>query len=161
VPDLRARLAEAGQQRDAAIADADRLRAEVEQLKAEAAKAAEAQQVLVEAGQARDQLADDKSQLQAEVERLKEEATKTEEAHQAELLRLKEEHEKAAVAKDGELKAAVDGRAELEKALKALDRAGNLEQQGMLLEAQHLDEVFASKCLLTLPGCEAGFAFCC
>jgi hypothetical protein len=95
------------------------------------------------------------------VERLKEEATKTAEAHQAELLRLKEEHEKAAAAKDGELKAAVDGRAELEKALEARDRARNLERQGMLLETQHLDEVFASKCLLTSPGCEAGFAFCC
>jgi hypothetical protein len=161
VPDLRTRLAEAGQQRDAAIADADRLRAEVERLKAEAAKVAEAQQALVEAGRERDQLADDKSQLQAEVGRLKEEATKTAEAHQAELLRLKEEHKKAAAAKDGKLKAAVDGRAELEKALEARDRAGNLERQGMLLEAQHLDEVFASKCLLTSPGCEAGFVFCC
>ena len=161
MPDLRIRLAEAGQQCDTARADTDRLRAEVEQLKAEAAKVAEAQLALAEAGQEHDQLADDKRQLRAEVERLKTEATKTVEAHQAELLRLKEEHEKAPATKDDELKAAVDGRAELEKALEAHDRAGNLERQGMLLEAQHLDEVFASKCLLTSPGCEAGFAFCC
>ena len=146
MPDLRTRLAEAGQRRDAAVADADRLRAEVEQLKAEAAKVAEAQQALAEAGQQRAQLADDKSRLQAEVERLKEEAAKAAEAHRAELLRLKEEHEKAVAAKDGELKAAVDGRAELEKALEARDHAANLERNGTLLEAQHLDEAFASKC---------------
>ena len=106
---------------------------------------ARAQLALAEAGQQRAQLAEDKSQLQAEVERLKEEATKTAEAHQAELLRLREEHEKAAAVKDGELKAAVDRRAELEEALEARDHAGDLERRGMLLEAQHLDEAFSSK----------------
>ena len=46
-----------------------RLKAEVELLKAEAAKVVEMQQALVEADQQRGQLADDKGRLQAEVDR--------------------------------------------------------------------------------------------
>ena len=107
----------------------------------------QAQLALAEAGQQSAQLAADKGQLQAEVDRLKEEAAKTAEAHRAELLRLKEEHEKAAAAKDDQLKAAVDRRAELEEALEARDRAADMERRGTLLEAQLLDEAFFRKFL--------------
>ena len=72
-------------------------------------------------------------------------AATTAESHRAELLLLKEEHEKATAAKDAELKVAVAKVAELEKALQDRDRAGNRERHGMLLEAHHLDETFASK----------------
>lgn len=80
------------------------------------------------------------------MERLKEEVVKATVAHQAELLRPKEEHEKAAATNDDKLKTVVEKHVELEKALEARYCSGDLEWFGMLLVAQHLDEAFASKC---------------
>ena len=93
---------------------------------------------LVESSQLRDKLADDKGQLQAELERLKVAATIAAEAHQAELLRLK----------DAGVEAADTKVADLEKALQHRDRASTRERHSMFLEAQQLDETFASKCIL-------------
>ena len=74
------------------------------------------------------------------------------EAHQVELLYCKE-YEKTVMAKDAELKAALAKVTDLEKALQDRDRAITKERYCTLLEAQHLDETFASKCfLLNLPG---------
>lgn len=84
-----------------------------------------------ETGQQRNHAVADNGQLWAEAERLKAEAAKAAEAHQAELIRLKDEREKAAAAKDGKLKAAVDKIAELEKVLEASGHAGDLERHGM------------------------------
>ena len=62
------------------------------------------------------------------------------------------------MAKDVELKAALAKVTNLEKALQDHDRAITRERHGTLLEAQHLDETFASKCFLwILPGWNAGF----
>ena len=122
-----------------------RLEAEVELLKAEAAKVAEAQQALVEADQQRGQLADDKGRLQAEVDRLRGQVTTAEGARQDEARR-REAAEKAAEDKDVELKAALAKVADLEKALEERDRAIERERRGTLLEAQHLEESFSSKC---------------
>ena len=122
-----------------------RVEAEVELLKAEAAKVVETQQALVEADQQRGQLVDDKGRLQAEVERLREQATTAEEARQAESPR-REAAEKAAEDKDAELKAALAKAADLEKALRERDRVLEREQRGTLLEVQHLEESFSSKC---------------
>ena len=79
------------------------------------------------------------------MERLKALGTTMGKAHQAKLQR-RQEYEKAAEAKDAELKAALAKVADLEKALPHRDRAGARERHGMLLEVQHLDEIFASKC---------------
>ena len=119
--------------------------AEVEHLKAEAAKVAEAQQALVEADQQHGQLAYDKGRLQAEVDRLRKQATAAEGACQDEARR-REAAEKAAEDKDAELKAALANADNLEKALKERDRAMERERRGTLLEAQHLEESFSSKC---------------
>ena len=97
------------------------------------------------ADQQRGQLADDKGRLQAEVERLREKATTAEEARQAEA-RCREAAEKAAKDKDAELKAALTKAANLEKALEGHDRAIERERHDTLLEAQHLEESFYSKC---------------
>ena len=122
-----------------------RLEAEVELLKAEAAKVAEAQQALVEADQQRGQLADDKGRLQAEVDRLRGQVTMAEGPRQDEARR-REAVEKAAEDKDAELKAALAKAADLEKALEERDCAIEWEQRGTLLEVQHLEESFSSKC---------------
>ena len=52
--------------------------------------------------------------------------------------------------------------ADLEKMLQELDRAVARERHGMLLEAQHLEESFSSKCfllVLLLPGLDSDFLF--
>ena len=121
-----------------------RLEAEVELLKAEAAKVAEAQQALVEADQQRGQLADDKGRLQAEVDRLRGQVTTAEGARQDEARR-----REAAEDKDAELKAALAKAADLEKALEERDRAIERERHSTLLEAQHLEESFSSKCFFS------------
>ena len=54
--------------------------------------------------------------------------------------------EKATEDKDAELKAALAKAADLEKALGERGHALEREQRGMLLEAQHLEESFSSKC---------------
>ena len=110
-----------------------------------------------EADQQRGQLADDKGQLQAEVERLKALVAAVEEARQGETRRL-EESEKAAEAKDAELKEALSKVADLENTLQEHDRTITRERRGTLLEAQHLEESFSSKCFLwILPGWNVGF----
>ena len=111
-----------------------RLEAEVELLKAEAAKVVEAQEALVEADQQRGQLVDDKGRLQAEVDRLREQATAAEGAHQ-DKARRREATEKAAEDKDAKLKAALANADNLEKALEERDRAMERERRGTLLEA--------------------------
>ena len=131
-----------------------RLEAEVELLKAEAAKVVETQQALVEADQQRGQLADDKGRLQAEVDRLRGQVTTAEGARQDEARR-REAAEKAAEDKDAELKAALAKAADLEKALEERDRAIERERRGTLLEAQHLEESFSSKCFF-LVVCRVG-----
>ena len=119
---------------------------------------AEPQQALVEADQQRDQLADDKGRLQAEVDRLREQATAAEEARQDETRRC-EAAEKAAEDKDAELKAALAMAANLEKALEERDRAIERERHGTLLEAQHLEESFSSKCFfLSFAGLGSGLS---
>ena len=91
------------------------------------------------------------------MERLKAEAVNAVDDHQAELLHL-EENEKEATAKDARLKVAIEKDAELEKALEACNCAGDLERHGTLLEAQHLEESFSSKCFSwILPGWNHGF----
>ena len=130
----------------------------MELLKAEAAKVAEAQQTLVEADQQRGQLADDKGRLQAEVDRLRGQVTTAEGARQDEARR-REAAEKAAEDKDAELKAALAKAADLEKALEERDRAIERERRGTLLEAQHLEESFSSKCFfLSFAGSGSGFS---
>jgi len=77
------------------------------------------------------------------------EKARAEEAHQAERGRLVEESRKAAE----ELADARRRVAQLERDLEA----ATLRENGMLGEAQHLDEAFARKCRLSLcAGCEAG-----
>ena len=117
----------------------------MELIKAEATKVVETQQALVEADQQRSQLADDKGRLQDKVDRLREQATAAEEARQDKTHRC-EEAEKAAEDKDIELKAALAKAANLEKALEERDRIMERERRGRLLEAQHLEESFSSKC---------------
>ena len=109
-----------------------RLEAEVELLKAEAAKVVEAQRALVEVDQQRGKLADDKGQLQAEVEHLKALVDTVEETRQGET-QLREEAMKAAEDKDAEQKAALAKVADLEKALEELDRTIARERRGTLL----------------------------
>ena len=109
-------LDEANQLQEQLAGHKSRLEAEVELLKAEAAKVVETQQALVEADQQRGQLADDKGRLQAEVDRLREQATAAEEA------RHREAAEKAFDDKDAELKVALAKAADLEKALQEHDR---------------------------------------
>ena len=60
--------------------------------------------------------------------------------------RRREGAEKAAEDKDAKLKAALAKAADLEKALEERDRAVKRERRGTLLEAQHLEESFSSKC---------------
>ena len=60
--------------------------------------------------------------------------------------RHREAADKAAEDKDAELKVALAKAANLEKALEERDRAMEWERHGMLLEAQHLEESFSSKC---------------
>ena len=130
----------------------------MERLKAKAAKVVEAQQALVEADQQCGRLADDKGWLQAEVERLKGPWAAAEDALQEETRR-REESEKVAEAKDAELKAALANAADLEKALRERDRAIEQERRGTLLEAQHLEESFSSKCFSCVwPGRDRVFS---
>ena len=60
--------------------------------------------------------------------------------------RRREAAEKATEDKDAELKASIAKAANLEKVLEERDRAMEWERRGMLLEAQHLEESFSSKC---------------
>ena len=99
----------------------------------------------MEADQQRGQLADDKGRLQAEVDRLRGQVTMAEGPHQDEARR-REAAEKAAEDKDAELKAALAKPADLERALQERDHAIERERRGTLLEAQHLEESFSSKC---------------
>ena len=154
----RQALDEASRLREQLAGDKSCLEAEVECIKAEAAKVVEAQQALAEADQQRGKLADDKGQLQAEVERLKALVATAEETRQGKT-RLREEAVKAAEDKDAELKAALAKVADLEKALQERDRIIIRERRGTLLEAQHLEESFSSKCfplVLLLPGWDSG-----
>ena len=117
----------------------------MELLKAEATKAVEERQALVEADQQRGWLADDKGRLQAEVDRLREQVTTAKGTRQDEAS-CREAAEKAAEDKDAELKAALAKAVDLEKALEERDHAIERERRGTLLEAQHLEESFSSKC---------------
>ena len=93
------------------------------------------------------------------MERLKALGAVTEEAHQAETRRRKDP-EKAAEAKDAELKVAPKV-ADLEKTLQERDHTIAREWRGTLLEAQHLEESFSSKCfpsVLLLPCWDPGFS---
>ena len=159
VTGARRALDEDSQLQEQLAGDKGRLEAEVERLKAEAAKVVEAQQALAEADQQRGKLADDKGQLQAEVERLKALVATAEESRQGETQR-REEAVKAAEDKDAELKAALAKVADLETALQEHDRTIARERRGTLLEAQHLEESFSSKCfplVSLLPGWDSGF----
>ena len=84
-----------------------------------------------------------------------------EEARQGETRR-REEAAKAAEDKDTELKAALAKVAGLEKTLRDRVRTIARERRGTLLEAQHLEESFSSKCfslvLLLLPGWDSGLS---
>nr|XP_020146631.1 uncharacterized protein LOC109731864 [Aegilops tauschii subsp. strangulata] len=115
------------------------LDAEVELLKAEAAKVAEVQHALVEVDQQRGQLADDKGRLQAKVDHLRGQVTTAEGARQDEA-RHRGAAEKAAEDKDAELKAALAKAADLEKALEERDRAIERERRGAFPETQRLAE---------------------
>ncbi|XP_040255521.1 uncharacterized protein [Aegilops tauschii subsp. strangulata] len=96
---------------------------------------------LAEADQQRDQATANNNQLRAEVERPNAEAVKASEAHQAELVQLADDHGKAAATKDAELKVAVEKGAGFEKELEARNRAWAVQENGMMCEAQHLDEL--------------------
>ena len=76
--------------------------------------------------------------------------------------RLWEEAVKAAEDKDAELKVALAKVADPEKALEERDRTITRAQRSTLLEAQHLEESFSSKCfplvLLLLPGWDSGLS---
>ena len=144
----RRSLDEANRLHEELAGNKSRLEADVELLKAEAAKVVETQQALVEADQQRGQLVDDKGRLQAEVDRLQEQATAAEEARQVETRR-REAAEKAAEAKGTELKAALAKASDMDKALGERDRVLERERRGTLLEVQHLEESFSSKCCLS------------
>ena len=95
------------------------------------------------------------------MERLKRLVATVEEPRQGEARR-REASEKATEAKDAELKAALAKIAYLEKALQKRDRTIARERHNTLLEAQHLEESFSSKCfplVLLLPGWDSGFLF--
>ena len=80
-----------------------------------------------------------------------------EEARQEEARRC-EASEKAAEDKDAERKAALSKAANLEKALQECDRTIDRERRGTLLEVQHLEESFSSKCFfLSFAGLGSGF----
>ena len=79
------------------------------------------------------------------MDRLWEQATAAEEARLDETHR-REVAEKATEDKDAELKAALAKVADLERALQERDRTIDRERRGTLLEAQHLEESFPSKC---------------
>ena len=69
-----------------------------------------------------------------------------------------EEAEKAIEDKDAELKTALPKAADLEKMLQERDRTIARERRCTLLEAQHPEESFSSKCFLrVLPGWDPGF----
>ena len=73
--------------------------------------------------------------------------------------RHREAAEKAAEDKDAELKAALAKAADLEKALKERDHAIKRERRGTLLEPQHLEESFSSKCFfLSFAGSGSGLS---
>ena len=95
------------------------------------------------------------------MERLKALVAMAEETRQGETQR-REEAVKAAEDKDAELKAALAKVADLETVLQERDRTIARERRGTLLEAQHLEESFSSKCfplVLLLPGWDSGFSF--
>ena len=79
------------------------------------------------------------------MEHLKGQVTAAEGARQEEA-RCREASEKAAKDKDTKLKAALAKVADLEKALQERDRTIDRERRGTLLEAQHQEESFSSKC---------------
>ena len=136
---------EASRLQERLAGDKSHLEAELERLKAEATKVVEAQRALTESDQQRGKPADDKAQLQAEVERLKALVATAEETRQGETWR-REEAVKAAEDKDAELKAALAKVPDLEKVLEERDRTIPRERRDTLLEAQHLEESFSSKC---------------
>ena len=83
------------------------------------------------------------------------------ETYQQAETRHREEAGKAAEDKDAELKEALAKVAELEKALQEHDCTIARERHGTLLEAQHMEESFSSKCfpsVLLLPGWDSGFS---
>ena len=140
----RRSLNKANQLRDQLAGHKSRLEAEVDLLKAEVAKVVEAQRALAEADQQHGRLADDKGQLQAEVERLKGQVTMAEGAHQD-----KARRREAPKGGRGEGRRVEGGSCQvvnLEKALQERDRTIDRERRGTLLEAQHLEESFSSKC---------------
>ena len=98
------------------------------------------------AGQQRDFAVSSRDRLQAKVDRVVAEKARAEEAHQAELGRLVEEHGRVAE----ELADARRRVAQLEQDLEAQARASTLREDGMLGEAQHLDKAFARKYRLPL-----------
>ena len=118
----------------------------------ESCRAAEAAEVpglrgrLGAAGQQRDFAVSSRDRLQAAVDRVVAEKARAEEAHQAEQRRLVEESRKAAE----ELADARRRVTQLEQDLEAQARAATLQENGMLGEAQHLDEAFARKYRLPL-----------
>jgi len=79
------------------------------------------------------------------VDRLRGQVTTAEGARQ-DAARRREAAEKAAEDMDAKLKAALAKAANLEKALEERDHAIERERRGTLLEAQHLEESFSSKC---------------
>ena len=94
--------------------------------------------------------------------RLRGQVTTAEGARQDEARR-REAAEKAAEDKDAELKAALAKAADLEKVLGERDRILERERHGTLLEAQHLEESFSSKCCFFVV-CRVGtrpFLPCC
>jgi len=143
----RRSLEEANRLQEQLAGTKSRPEAEVEHLKAEAAKVGAAQLALAEVDQQHGKLANDKGQLQAEVERLKGLMAATEAACQEEIRR-REESEKATEDKDAELKAALANVADLEKMLRERDCTIDRERRGTLLEAQQLEESFSNKCFL-------------
>ena len=125
----------------------------MERFKAEAAKVVEAQRALAEADQQCGKLADDKGQLQAEVERLKALVAAEEETRQGET-----RHREEAEDKEAEMKTTLAKVADVEKTLQERDCTISRERRGTLLEAQHLEESFSSKCFpWVLPGWDPGF----
>ena len=92
---------------------------------------------LASAGQQRDYAISSRDQLQAAVDRAAAEKARAEEAHQAKLGRLAEERSKA-------VEELADARRRIARLEQDLE-ASVLRENGMLGEAQHLDETFARK----------------
>ena len=93
---------------------------------------------LASAGQQRHYAVSSRNQLQAAVDRVVAEKALAEKAHQAELGRLAEERGKA-------VEELADARRRIARLEQDLE-ASVLRENGMLGEAQHLDETFARKC---------------